>query len=99
AGDNASAERQFRLTVNAAPDNIQAWIGLVAALVAESRFEKARQAMATALRLDPSSAATLDYLLGGGLYNAGHPGEAVALLEKAVRLNPQELQAHLLLGA
>ena len=32
AGDNAGAERQFRLTVEEVPDNAQAWISLAAAL-------------------------------------------------------------------
>ena len=40
AGDNAGAERQFRLTVEEVPDNTQAWISLAAALGAESRFER-----------------------------------------------------------
>jgi Flp pilus assembly protein TadD len=98
-GDNAGAERQFRLTANEAPENAQAWIGLAAALGAESRFEEERKAAATALGLDPNNAARLDYLLGSSLYAAGHFKEAVASLKKAVGLDPQELQAHLLLGA
>ncbi len=99
AGDNAGAERQFRLTAEEAPDNAQAWIGLAAALGAESRFEEERKAAATALRLDPNNEVRLDYLLGSSLYAAGHFKEAVAPLKKAVGLDPQELQAHLLLGA
>ncbi len=99
AGDNAAAERQFRLAAGDAPDNAQAWIGLAAALGAESLFEEAHKAAATALQLDPNSAATLDFLLGSSLYAAGRFEEAVAELKEAVRLNPQELQVHLLLGA
>ena len=99
AADNAGAERQFRLTADEAPDNGQAWVGLAAALGAESRFEEARKAAATALRLDPDNAATLNDLLGGSLFAAGRFEEAVASLKEAVRLNPRELQAHLLLGA
>ena len=60
AGDNAGAERQFRLTADEVPDNAQAWIGLAAALGAESRFEEARKAVDTALRLDPGNAAALN---------------------------------------
>jgi Flp pilus assembly protein TadD len=99
AGDNAGAERQFRLTADEAPDNTQVWIGLAAALGAESRFEEARKAVATALRLDPNNAATLNYLLGGSLYAAGRLEEAIAPLKEAARLNPQDLQVDLLLGA
>jgi len=54
AGDNAGAERQFRLTVQQVPDNIQAWISLAAALGAESRFDEARDTVAHALKLDPT---------------------------------------------
>ena len=60
AGDNAGAERQFRLTVDAVPDNVQAWMGLANALRAESRFEEARQAIATALQRDPNNAPAIN---------------------------------------
>ena len=60
AGDNAGAERQFRLTADEAPDNAQAWIGLAVALGAESHFEEARKAAATALRLDPNNTTALN---------------------------------------
>ena len=57
AGDNAAAEREFRLTVEALPDNVQAWISLAAALGAESRLEEARAAVDHALKLQPDNAA------------------------------------------
>ena len=60
AGDNAGAERQFRLTVEEVPDNTQAWISLAAALGAESRFGDAQEAVGHALKLDPKNAAALD---------------------------------------
>jgi Flp pilus assembly protein TadD len=59
AGDNAGAEKQFRLTVEGVPDNVQAWISLAAALGAQSRFDEAQEAVAHALKLDPSNAAAL----------------------------------------
>ncbi len=60
SGDNAGAERQFRLTVEQVPDNARAWISLAAALGAQSRFDEAQQAVGRALKLDPDNAAALD---------------------------------------
>lgn len=58
-GDTAGAERQFRLTVEDLPDDVQAWISLAATLAAESRPREAREALARALRIDPNNAAAL----------------------------------------
>jgi Flp pilus assembly protein TadD len=60
AGDNAGAERQFRLTIKAAPRNAQAWLSLAATLGAQSRVPEAQEAVTTALRLDPNNAGALD---------------------------------------
>jgi tetratricopeptide (TPR) repeat protein len=60
SGDNAAAERQFRLTLKAAPRNAQAWLSLAATLAAESRIPEAQQAVANALRLEPSNPGALD---------------------------------------
>jgi Tfp pilus assembly protein PilF len=60
AGDVAGAERQFRLTVKAAPRNAQAWLSLAATLGAQSQIPEAQEAVATALRLDPNNAGALD---------------------------------------
>jgi Flp pilus assembly protein TadD len=59
AGEYAAAERQFRLTVEALPDNVQAWIALAATLRAEMRMNDARAAVAHALKLQPENAAAL----------------------------------------
>jgi tetratricopeptide (TPR) repeat protein len=60
AGDVAGAERQFRLTIKAAPRNAQAWLSLAATLGAQSRIPEAQEAVANALRLDPNNAGALD---------------------------------------
>jgi len=59
AGDHAAAERRFRLTVEAIPDNAQAWIALATTLKAEMRLDEARDAVAHALKLQPDNAAAL----------------------------------------
>ena len=56
AGENAAAEQQFRITVKAAPDNARAWLSLAAALAAEGRIQEAQEAVASALKLDPTNA-------------------------------------------
>ena len=54
--DPATAERCFRLAVNAAPEFTQAWVSLAATLGSESRFPDAKVAVDEALRLDPHNA-------------------------------------------
>jgi tetratricopeptide (TPR) repeat protein len=56
AGENAAAEQQFRITVKAAPDSARAWLSLAAALAAEGRIQEAQEAVASALKLDPTNA-------------------------------------------
>lgn len=60
AGDNAAAERHFRATVEAVPDNAQAWLSLAATLATEQRIPEAREAVANALKADPGNAGALD---------------------------------------
>ena len=57
AGNNAAAEREFRATVDALPDNVQAWISLAATLGAEEHFTEARAAIARARELQPDNSA------------------------------------------
>lgn len=59
-GDNANAEKLFRLTVEAAPRFTQAWLALAATLAMESRFPEAKDAVDEALKLEPENAEALD---------------------------------------
>jgi Flp pilus assembly protein TadD len=56
------------------------------------------QAFQSGLKLD-SSSARLNYFLGLSLYNAGRMQEAVSPLQQYAWLRPEELIAHLMLGA
>ena len=55
AGNNAAAEREFRATIDALPDNVQAWISLAATLGTEAHIAEARVAIARALELQPDN--------------------------------------------
>jgi Flp pilus assembly protein TadD len=57
AGNNAAAEREFRATIDALPDNVQAWISLAATLGTEAHIAEARAAIARALELQPENTA------------------------------------------
>ncbi len=59
AGDDAGAERQFRLVVQTLPDNAQAWCSLASTLGRQSRFHEAQQALDHALKLEPDSPVAL----------------------------------------
>jgi Tfp pilus assembly protein PilF len=54
-GDNADAERHFRLAVAADSRMARAWVNLAATLVSEGRPEEARDAAAKALEIDPAN--------------------------------------------
>ena len=56
SGDQAAAEQQFRSAVRADPSMTTAWIGLASTLAAESKISEAKDAVNTALRLDPENA-------------------------------------------
>jgi tetratricopeptide (TPR) repeat protein len=54
-GDADGATEHFRMAVQAAPAWVQAWINLAASLAVQTHFDEAREAAATALRLDPEN--------------------------------------------
>jgi tetratricopeptide (TPR) repeat protein len=54
-GDAADATEHFRMAVRSAPAWTEAWINLAAELAVEAQFSEAREAIATALRLDPDN--------------------------------------------
>jgi Flp pilus assembly protein TadD len=55
SGDADGAAEHFRMAVRAAPAWVQAWINLAAELAEGGHFAEARDAVATALRLDPGN--------------------------------------------
>lgn len=59
-GDNAAAEQQFKLTLKAAPNYIQAWVALAATLGMESRFKEAQDAVNAALKIEPDNKAAVE---------------------------------------
>ncbi len=61
AGDISEAERKFRLTVDAAPGNAQAWFSLAVILGRELRFSEAQEAVKNALTLDPDNTRALEF--------------------------------------
>jgi tetratricopeptide (TPR) repeat protein len=58
-GDPAAAEREFRLAVAASPAFTGAWISLAATLGIEHRLPEAREAVASALKIDPTNRSAL----------------------------------------
>ncbi len=60
SGDAPGAIGHFRMAVQAAPAWTEAWINLAAELAVDAKFAEARQAVATALRLEPDNAQALE---------------------------------------
>lgn len=56
SGDQAAAEQHFRLAVQADPNDTEAWISLATSLASETKIPEAKEAVNTALRLDPANA-------------------------------------------
>jgi len=54
-GNTSAAEESFRQALRLAPGYTECWVGLAATLAAESRFPEAREAVATALKLEPNN--------------------------------------------
>jgi Flp pilus assembly protein TadD len=59
-GNTSAAEECFRKAVRAAPEYAQGWLSLATTLATESRFTEAREAVATALKLDPKNAKAIE---------------------------------------
>ena len=59
-GDFVLAEEEYRDAAHAAPEYVEAWIGLAATLATESRFAEAQQAVGSALKIDPTNVNALE---------------------------------------
>jgi tetratricopeptide (TPR) repeat protein len=97
-----AGEAQIGLTACIGQRPNFAWTYLLRGIAAvqESAFAEAAEDFATALRLDDSVALRYAALASRGRlwYRQGKFAEAVADLEGAVRVRPEECQAHLLLA-
>jgi Tfp pilus assembly protein PilF len=59
SGDPGAAEAHFRQAVKSAPAFTDGWINLAATLALEKHFLEAQEAVANALRLEPTNAQAL----------------------------------------
>lgn len=59
AGNDPAAERHFRATSLALPDNAQVWCSLASVLARQSKFAEANDALDHALRIEPNNAIAL----------------------------------------
>jgi len=93
------AREMFERAVALDPNFAGAWAGLAAAHVhlygcdAESHLDKAREASARALKLDPQSAEA-HVAAGQGLSMEQRYDDAAAAFEKAIELDPNFFDAH-----
>ncbi len=95
--DKPAAVQQFRAAVKADPKMPEAHFGLGYLLWGMLQFDEAAKEFQAELDNNPDHALALTYL-GDCQIQLGHPGDAPALLEKAVRIDPKIEQAHLDLG-
>jgi tetratricopeptide (TPR) repeat protein len=87
AGDPAGAERDARRVLEAQPARSDLWIVLGRSLARQDRLAEARDAFATATRLDPHALMAW-LLLGRASAETGRPADAVAAFEQAHRIDP-----------
>jgi tetratricopeptide (TPR) repeat protein len=71
SGEQGAAEAHFRSAVAAAPAFIEAWVNLAATLGQEQHLPEAKEAIATALQIDPANAQALE--LSKALNTTSHP--------------------------
>jgi len=85
-GDTGEAEKSFRLSIYKNKDNAGAWRGLAETFIKDKRWPEAEEAIAQALRLDPSNP---EILLGKAAIamGTGDPAGAVRTLE-SLRARP-----------
>ena len=88
AGNYEKALAVFQSRAQAAPNDVQAWIGVAFSSVALKKYDDARAAAETAVKLNPNDV-DASLALGDALMGKGDAAAAVAPLKKAVELNPK----------
>jgi len=93
----SEAEAVFRQLVDAGDPLPTSYVGLAQVLLRTGRAKDAVAELAAASqKLGPNF--LINYFQGLALDRAARPGEAVPVLQEAIRLNPDSAEAHLALG-
>jgi tetratricopeptide (TPR) repeat protein len=88
AGNYEKALAVFQSRAQAAPNDAKAWIGVAFSSVALKKYDDARAAAETAVKLNPDDI-DANLALGDALLEKGDAAAAVTPLKKAVELNPK----------
>ena len=96
-GDIAKARRHYTRATEYFPSEADAFYLLAQLETADRNFELAVDLLTTALGIQPNHPGFL-YLLGYALFALGRPFEAAPLLEKTVKIDPDDQLAKVLLA-
>ena len=97
AGHYAEAEKVFRDLVSAGDPLPTGYVGLAQVLLRTGRAEEASAELTLAQqKLGPNF--LIDYFRGLAFDRMGKPGEAIAAFQDALKLDPNNAEAHLSLG-
>lgn len=88
-GENTSAAAEYRKATAVAPGFLAAHLGLARAFYSDHRAEEAEQEVRLVLAANPEDAEA-NYLMGEILVNGPAPAEALAYLQKALHVSPEE---------
>lgn len=97
AGAISDAIREYRLAVQASPENAMAHVNLAAALASARQQEEAIQELEVALKLDPKNSAALFNLASLDLSQKKYL-KAVDRLKQLLQLQPEDVAARRLLA-
>ena len=87
SGNLAAAEHEYQAILNISAKDPDIWLGLAGVYAREKKFEKALQALDTAVRLDPKRA-DLHAARARALRDAGERAQARAEFQKALSFDP-----------
>ena len=95
--DDEEAVKEYQLAIRLKPDEAELHRSLGLLHFLDNSLDKAREAFAKALDLDPGNARSL-YFMGRLLVTKQQPAEAVPFLEAALRFDPNLVEARPNLG-
>jgi tetratricopeptide (TPR) repeat protein len=87
SGNLAAAEHEYEAILNISTKDPDTWLGLASVYTREGKYDKALQALDTAVQLDPKRA-DLHAARARALRDAGERGQARAEFQKALSFDP-----------